>query len=309
MVQLFLVCFVVTIIGLVGWYVYHRVHNKMTNPIMATTSQVSQTYWLINDGELQNIVRAGLSQSLLNYYFNNPKTLLIITNKKIDNQLTNAQWVEPFTTLSSIQAAISDNSINAKVKYILYDNEGWSLTPRSEQLNAISYAAQVKTLVNQHGYIMIFTPATNLADEIGNTSKTNKYTEFISLNLAGQAAKVSDILDIQSQQAEGTKPDEFLSFAPAVLAQAKQSNPKNLTFLGIGTQNCGTSCSPGSRTVTGADILADYKAVNPTKDGLSPDGYWFNIPGPGSKCLNCGIPDPATAVDFFNGLYALPNHH
>jgi type II secretory pathway pseudopilin PulG len=302
---------VVGLISFAGWYAYQQ-HTKSiaSNSVAANSASAArQPYWLINDGELNNVVKAGLSQTELNYYFNTPKTLLIITGSKLDKQLTNAQWVQPFTTLASIQAAFANNTINPRVKYILYDNEGWTLTPKSEQVAAVSYASQVETLVHQHNMTMIFTPATNLADIIGGVHDSNKYNEFISLNLAGQSAKVADIVDIQAQQAEGTTPNEFQSFVPAVLTQAKQASSTHLVFIGIGTQNCGATCPTGSRTVTGANILADYRSINPTKQGYRPDGYWFNIPGPGTKCVNCGTPDPTAAVDFLNGLYALPGHY
>lgn len=311
LIEAVLILAVVCLIVFAGWYAYRK-HAKsvISNNVTAnSTSSIGQPYWLINDGELSNVVKAGLSQTELNYYFNTPKTLLIVTGNKLDQQLTNAQWVQPFTTLASIQAAFANNKINPKIKYILYDNEGWSLTPKSEQIAAISYAAQVEALVHQHNMTMIFTPATNLANIIGGSTNKNKYNEFISLNLAGQSAKVADIVDIQAQQAEGTVPDEFQVFASTALEQAKQASSSHLVFIGIGTQNCGTTCSAGSRTVTGADILADYQSLNPTKQGYRPDGYWFNIPGPGTKCVNCGTPDPSAAVDFLNALYALPGHY
>jgi hypothetical protein len=119
-------------------------------------------------------------------------------------------------------------------------------------------------------------------------SGTSKFQAYLDQNLASQGAKVSDVFDIQAQQAEAT-PD-FMSFATQAVAQARAANPHAVVLVGIGT-------NPGGRPVTIQDVTSAYSAVRALADG-----YWLNIPQGNSQCPQCGPAQPQVAVAFLQGL-------
>jgi hypothetical protein len=244
-------------------------------------------YWLLEDFDVRTLVGAGLSTALLQEYFDNPRTFVIVKlgNATSDAQLPHATYVMSFANFVQFRNAASSGSIPSNVKYILYDNERWPATPQAEQDQPITYAAEAEQVAHQHGLGLIFTPAANLSMVLNAAySNATKYSGYLNLSIPSQGARVSDVFEIQAQQDEGF-PD-FGHFVAASAAQARAANPRALLLVGITTK------AP-AQDVTPQLLLQDYAA---TRSEVS--GYWLNIPGGQGK----GPQSPQVAVAFLQML-------
>ncbi|MGO8870040.1 MAG: hypothetical protein ACLQPH_01315 [Acidimicrobiales bacterium] len=252
-------------------------------------------YWLVEDFTLALLEKNGLPASTITKIFNSPRTLLIVRPRGSvpDSLVPLATKVQSFASFATMQAAIQGSTIEPGVKYVLYDNEAWSFTPGNEQAAPFTYAAQALALAHTHGLRSIFTPAANLSPVLSPGYSTSnqlgsgngKFSGYLNLNMAGQGAAVSDIVEIQGQQAE----DEpgFTSFVRQAVFQAKAAAPAHPVLLGI------TTAIPGSGPVSSATLTS---VVAATKSLV--DGYWLNVPGASPQCPNCGQVDAGPAVSF-----------
>jgi hypothetical protein len=259
-------------------------------------------YWMINDGELSQLIKAGLTSAQLSYFFNNDHTLLIIgSSPALDAQLPHALKVKKYASealLASAAAAGFPSGIN----YVAYDGETWSFTPQNEQKCPIDYAAMAEKVVHQNHLGFIYTPATDLAPKLSNSSgcQTNlgtgsqyaipgalaKYADFLNQNFAGLAAPNTDILEIQAQQLQPNSAG-FDYFSSNAVAQANTAtNSKVPVLIGLTTDD-------NNQAMTLQQLVDAY---NGTKAYAS--GYWLNIPA-------TGTPDPALAVSFLQQVYTM----
>jgi hypothetical protein len=243
----------------------------------------------------------GLPAATITELFNSPRTLLIVRphGNAPDALVPLAQKVESFASFTAMQTSILDATIEPGVKYVLYDNEAWASTPSDEKAAPFTFAAQALALAHAHGLQMIFTPAANLTPILDPSytasnqlsSGRGKFSGYLNLNMAGQGAATSDVVEIQGQQAE----DEpgFTSFVAQAAAQARAAAPTHLVLLGI------TTSIPGSGPVNPATLTS---VVAATRSLVS--GYWLNIPGQSPQCPNCGQADAGPAVTFLESYAA-----
>ncbi len=233
------------------------------------------------------LLRAGLSVTLLQDYFNSARTFLI---EKLGTTtsvplLPDATHVMTFANYRQLQAALASGAVPPNVRYILYDNEHWAATPAAEQVRPITYAAAAEQVAHQHGRGLIFTPAANLSTVLSSSYDNNtKYTGYLDLSLAAEGARVSDVFEIQAQQDEGLS--GFTSFVAGAVDQALDRQPESADPAGTHHQCAGPVGHPEAPT-------HDYAA---TRSQVS--GYWLNIPG--------GTPhrprSPQVAVEFLEAL-------
>ncbi len=290
--------------------------STTTNPPPATTSTTAVPsttapttpgpaatgpYWLIEDFTLSLLERSGLPATTITELFNSPRTLLIVRphGSAPDALVPLAQRVESFASFTTMQTSILDNTIEPGVKYVLYDNEAWASTPSNEKAAPFTFAAQALTLAHAHGLQMIFTPAANLTPILDPSytasnqlsSGRGKFSGYLNLNVAGQGAATSDVVEIQGQQAE-VEPG-FTSFVTQAAAQARAAEPTHLILLGI------TTSIPGSGPVAATALTSVVAATRSLVDG-----YWLNIPGQSPQCPNCGQADAGPAVSFLESYAA-----
>jgi hypothetical protein len=261
----------------------------------------SGPYWLIEDFTLALLERNGLPTSTITALFNSPRTLLIVRphGNAPDSLVPLATKVQSFASFATMQAAILDSTIEPGVKYVLYDNEAWASTPSDEKAAPFTFAARALALAHAHGLHTIFTPAANLSPILNRTytasnqlgSGRGKFSGYLDLNVAGQAAAASDIVEIQGQQAE--EEPGFTSFVRQAAAQARAAAPTHLVLLGI------TTSIPGSGPVSAATLTGVVAATRSLVDG-----YWLNIPGQSPQCPNCGQVDAGPAVSFLESYAA-----
>jgi hypothetical protein len=256
-------------------------------------------YWLVQDFTLALLERNGLPASTIAELFNSPRTLLIVRphGNAPDSLVPLATKVESFASFTTMQTAITDSTIEPGVKYVLYDNEAWASTPANEKAAPFTFAAQALALAHAHGLQMIFTPAANLTPILDpNYTASNqlasgqgKFSGYLGLDMAGQGAATSDIVEIQGQQAEAEP--GFTAFVSRAASQARAVAPTHLVLLGITTSIPGSGAvSPD--TLTGV-VAATRSLVN---------GYWLNIPGQSPQCPNCGQVDAGPAVSFLESF-------
>lgn len=257
----------------------------------ATGGASGRPSWIVADWAIADMEKAGLSQSLVTYFFDNPETYLILHpgDERIDAAIPRAVRLERFTSFATMQSAFADGQVMPGISAVMYDNEAWSFTPVDEKASPIQFAARAEALAHQHGLRLVFTPAANLADLSPTATGGDKYANYLAQNLAA-GARVSDVFDIQSQQAEGTP--QFATFVSQAAGQARAANPGAVVMAGIGP-------NPGGRPVTAGQIL---DAVDSIRGEVS--GFWLNMPAGTSQCPQCGTAQPQIAVAFLEALAA-----
>jgi hypothetical protein len=90
------------------------------------------------------------------------------------------------------------------------------------------------------------------------------------------------VVELQAQSLErdtGT----YTSFVHQATAQARAARP-GVTVL------AGLSSNPPGAPVTSQHLAGVIRATRSLVDG-----YWLNIPGPGSRCPTCSAPAPGVA--------------
>lgn len=245
--------------------------------------------WLLEDYDISVLLDAGLSSTLLKEYFDNPATFLIIKpgHPADDAMLPNATRVASFASFRQMQRSVDAGSLPTGCRYLLYDNESWSATPRNEQQDPSSYAQEAEQLAHARGLGFIFTPAADLVPLLDSSyNSRTRFAGYLQLGMAGWA-RYSDVFDIQAQQFE-TDPG-FAQFVETATSQAKQANPSVVVMVGL------TTAVP-SGTVTVQDMLDAYRAAS----GLAA-GYWLNIPG-GQATGGAGPEGADLAVGFLEQL-------
>ena len=246
----------------------------------------AKPYWLLEKFSVSALLGAGLSQSMLQAYFNNPQTFLIVksTDPSKDPLLPAASYVMDFHNSQEMMSSIASGSIPSYIKWLLYDDEKWPSTPVAQQEQPFTYEAEAETVAHQHGLGFVFTPAANLATVLSPAySNATKYDGYTGLGIASQGAAHADVLEIQAQQDEGTS--GFNTFVSTAVSQAQAANPRALVLVGL------TTSAPG-QAVTPQLLLNDYATTRPLVSG-----YWLNIPGGQG-----GPRDPQVAVAFLQAL-------
>lgn len=205
----------------------------------------------------------------------------------------NAIHVISFKSLSEIKDALETGAIGPEIKGIMYDQEKWKFTPEDEQRNPGPFLKKAADLVHEKGLLFLTAPAVNLVNVIEPGSNRNRMDEaYLRLGLAADAARYSDVFDIQAQRFEGDA-SVYESFVRQAAAQARHANPKVIVLAGISTE-------PIGRSITADDI---FRAISATHDAV--DGYWFNIPKPSEYSPNAKEFRPDIAVDVLRRVSGL----
>ncbi len=246
----------------------------------------TKPYWLLEKFTVSALLGAGLSQTMLEDYFNNPQTLLIIRPSDAGKvqMLPDATYVMTFHDYRQMQNLVSSGAIPNYVKLLLYDNEMWASTPVTQQRQPFTYEAAAETLAHEHGLGLIFTPAANLSLVLSPAySNATKFDGYTNLGIASQSASHADVLEIQAQQDESNS--GFGAFVSSAVNQAETANPRALVMVGLTT-------APPHQVVTAQVLLNAYDTTRPFVSG-----YWLNVPGgPG------GPQSPDVAVAFLQAL-------
>lgn len=217
---------------------------------------------------------------------------------------------------------------------VMYDDEDWSSTPRSEQQYPGYYVAMIAYYVHQHNVrhpaqpLRFFVaPSLDLSNVVAgahNTGSTawNYLADFIPELVSvpsvtwnpGQGSAtgtegnfgsyVADDVDVQAQQDEpvvtGTVTPTHVTYQYLVRRAASQiaaGDPGATVFAGLTTNNTG---SDGAQA-TMAQLLTAAAAVQGTVSG-----FWLNDPGQSSACPKCTGTYPDIADRSLNAIDSSP---
>jgi hypothetical protein len=240
--------------------------------------------WILGAGELSAAQAA--SPSSVRHAIS-PAHLMVLLLRGQTSTL--GQEVADFRSYAEFKKMIRHGTIPAGIRWVMYDNERWSLTPAAEQANPVRYERLFAELAHRHGYRVILAPAQDLVPGWAKQSfqaGRAVWRGYLSMGLAAASARYGDIYEIQAQPYEMSvyrSQHAYASFVAAAAAQARAANPRAVIYAGLSTQ----------RVSSGAQLLQDYLA---TRDLV--DGYWMNIP-------RHDEPGPVTIADqFFRDLPA-----
>jgi hypothetical protein len=139
---------------------------------------------------------------------------------------------------ASFERDIRGRSIPAQVDTVMYDPENWPSTPRSERIDPIAAIDAFSASARAQGYRVIITPHPNLVTVAGGrcTVGPGEAIEdaYVRCDIAGQAAKVADIVETQAQMLE-TDPAAYRKLVAATTEQARAANPDVLVLSGLST--------------------------------------------------------------------------
>ena len=248
-------------------------------------------WWIVNVAALKSLADRGLSETIARYFFDNEHTL--ITRKPEQKEFLNwrALNVRTFTSFREFQRCLSDGKMNRNVQAVLYDNESWRFTPQEEQLHIAEYESKVAALAHEHGFLLVSTPASDLVRTLApDAGPGEKYNAFIRLGIAADAARVSDVYEIQAQGSE-MNVNSFSRFVRAAARQAREANPNVIVLAGLST-------GPSGHKVTADQIVAAAISVADVVDG-----YWLNIPGKSPYCPSCTTPRGDIGARFLEKFY------
>lgn len=240
--------------------------------------------WIINRGELsaaQSVDPSSVGHAV------SPAHLLVLLSQ--GQTSSSGQEVEDFRSYAEFRKVVDQGTMPAGIRWVMYDNERWSLTPADEQADPVHYEQLFAELAHQHGYRVILAPAQDLALGSDSNSLNNggpPWQSYLSMGLATASARYGDIYEIQAQRYEMTgyrTQHAYASFVAAAAAQAREANPGIVIYAGLSTQ----------RVSSAAQLLQDYLATRSLVDG-----YWLNIPQPDQPG------PPALADQFFRDLPA-----
>jgi len=201
-----------------------------------------------------------------------------------------AAWdANTFTCFTSLLGLESWEITGNYCKYVMYDDEDWQFTPINDQQNPAGCIKMAAEMVHQEGMKFISAPGIDIVNTL-DPGNTNKYAEYLKLNIPAMAAKYADVFVIQAQLLENV-PAAYTSFVQSAMAEARAANPHVEILAGLTTQVNGVTVDPNT-------ILAD---INATRGSVS--GYWFNIPTPGSACdPSCTAFTPNIAISVIHAL-------
>ncbi|WP_194924658.1 glycosyltransferase family 2 protein [Catenulispora pinisilvae] len=187
-----------------------------------------------------------------------------------------------FKSFATLQDTLDHGTLPPDIRAVIYDAEHWSQTPAAEQRDPASFYRQASALVRAHGLIFIATPAMDLVNASG-AKATDPASAFLKANIAADAARNADVIDVQAQSLE-RDPAAYARFVSAAAAQARSANPAVTVLAGLSTNPHGSAVTP--------EMLVS--AMVATAGQVS--GYWMNVPGKGSDCPKCNAPRPDVAV-------------
>ena len=200
-----------------------------------------------------------------------------------------AKLIVIFASARELEDAVTGGTLPAGTYGLLYDPEAWSFTPSTERNDPVQAAARAAAVAHAHGLRLIVAPALNLTGALAPGSRGPRWQAFLDLGLAGQLARVADVIELQAQSLERDAAT-YTAFVRAAASQARQANPRIAVVAGLSTNPPGPPVD--SRHLT--------SAMRATRSVVA--GFWINIPGPGSRCPGCGAPRPDIAIQVLREL-------
>jgi len=220
--------------------------------------------WIMGSGELSAAQAAGASS--VRYAVGSAHLFVLLLRGQTS---TAGQEVADFRSYAELKKMIRQGTIAPGIRWVMYDNEQWSLTPADEQADPVRYEQLFARLAHRQGYKVILAPAQDLVpgfDKNSFRAGQAVWPSYLSMGLAAASARAADIYEIQAQPYEMSvyrSQHAYADFVAAAAAQARAANPGIAIYAGLSTQ----------RVSSAAQLLQDYEATRNLVDG-----YWLNIP-------------------------------
>jgi hypothetical protein len=178
---------------------------------------------------------------LAEYFFDTPLAYATGNATGTQNQVPPGYSTVPtlkYASYASFSSDVTAGRIDPTIRAAAYDPEKWSATPLEEQQNPATYMRLFADLAHQQGYVAIMTPARDLMGvsgaACGQQTGENYSEAFIRCDIAGGAARYSEVFQIQSQALEAD-PSQFSAFVWATNDQAIAANPNVVVLAGLST--------------------------------------------------------------------------
>ena len=113
--------------------------------------------WIMGSGELSAAQSAGASS--VRYAVSSAHLFVLLLRGQTSAA---GQEVADFRSYAEFKKMIKQRAIPAGVRWVMYDNEQWSLTPADEQADPVRYEQLFGQLAHRHGYRVILAPAQDL---------------------------------------------------------------------------------------------------------------------------------------------------
>ena len=220
--------------------------------------------WIMGSGELSAAQAAGASS--VRYAVGSAHLFVLLLRGQTS---TAGQEVADFRSYAELKKMIRQGTIAPGIRWVMYDNEQWSLTPADEQADPVHYEQLFARLAHRQGYKVILAPAQDLVpgfDKNSFRAGQAVWPSYLSMGLAAASARAADIYEIQAQPYEMSvyrSQHAYADFVAAAAAQARAANPCIVIYAGLSTQ----------RVSSAAQLLQDYEATRHLVNG-----YWLNIP-------------------------------
>lgn len=274
LLRLLVVLAVVTITATVLWRAGRAPEHVQPSKV--------QNSWIIFAGAIRKIDRSTNDPSLTRELFDNNSTYLVSSTQT-------GSFSSAIRTLSYASVSqLPTEGVFEPVRAILYDPEGWSLTPPEERRFPGIALKTAHSYAVLHHLDLIFTPAPNLLGR-GARSSVQRLNALLASGLYRRAAKYADVVVIQAQAVE-RNPKVYAAAVRAAAAQIRVANATTRVFADLSTQ-------PQGHSVPVSTLQAAYDLTK----GIV-DGYWLNVPGHGPACPTCRTGDPRTAAAFLRWL-------
>lgn len=203
----------------------------MQQPLARPARSLTPQIWVVTSGTALRVAYAApaLAASMFD-----PARSVVLGFPIGGGEPTALAWASE----AAFERDIRNRSIPAEVHTVMYDPENWPSTPRAERLDPVAAMDAFSASARALGFRVIITPHPSLVTVEGGrcTVGPGEAIEdaYVRCDIAGQAAKVADIVETQAQALE-TDPAAYRKFVEATAAQARAANPHVLVLSGLST--------------------------------------------------------------------------
>ncbi len=227
-----------------------------------TSSAGPSLDWAMARSSLEHVSSANPSEA--KRQFDSPSTL-VQNSPPLRQRPTPAGWnssnTERWASFAAFAADVRTAAVPSYVTVVHYDNEAWSQTPLGEQRRPGYYERRFCSVAHSNGWRCYTGPGQDLCGVLDH-SRDETYAQcYLSLDLAGEAARYADVIDIQAQTLEGRGARTYGNFIRRAAAQARATNPKVVVLGNIAP-------SPDGRAVSAQRMTACARAALPYVSGF-----------------------------------------
>jgi hypothetical protein len=259
-----------------------------TPPEARAFSSFSNARWIIASGAL-NMVQE-LDPALASQFWNNNLSN-VQGNAEPPVNTVPAGWSsiadQSYTADGSCGSASGCRSFTSDLNSGVISKASIPATPSAEIQAPCSSMQQFGQTAASNGFTPIVAPAQDLVSALTSSlgGEAKQWQEFLRLGLPACATQAANRYHIQAQSDELTEAD-YDAFVIQAALQARAANPSVIVTAGLST-------NPPAGVPTPQQLYQDSIDVS-----SNTDGFWLNVPTPGSSCGSCSAARPDNAVQY-----------